>query len=517
MTLPAPVEEVKREKVTEAAFVSDPDAVFVSQKLTNIKAEAAIIGTVLRDMDAYIEVAHLLQPGDFYDRFHAACWGVFDQIVSGAKVIDYNLTTDALLGLNLSFIPPEAETLARLTNLMGAVPNSLNLQEYVQKVRWCAKRRRILKCAKQTIVDILKNPLYEDDDLLDDAINAAIFEATEQSRDNERSLASQVNDYQHEKQAQRDGEIPPPFPTGIPVLSNLLGGGFWNGYLHILAGLQGKGKTTLYLSSVRVRCKEMLARGEDGVIVVFSLEMTASEIIDALVSMESGIPITLLRNMKQMNPRQFLKFQLATERIAKWALVIVDEFRSLTVSQFKRKCRRIQNKHGRIRMCWIDGLWRMRASAKEGDQLDDKLRHVAVGKILDGLTELISKSKGGFYFPLGLTHQYRESILQKKKARMFPVEEDLAQSAAVRHTPQIILGMFDPRWLGAVNIENTTRVYRLKARGIPNLGDTVAHLHFVNKYARYDDGRIGYAEPEDDEMVAIDHLTDDELEALLTF
>jgi replicative DNA helicase len=515
MTLPAVTEETKREKVTEAAFV-DQDAVFVSQKLTKIKAEIAIIGAVLRDDETYFEIAHLLQPGDFFDRFNATCWGVFDLLITGGKRIDYYTVTDRLLELNLSFIPPEAETLSRLTTMMSAVPNVANIDEYVERVRWAARRRRILKTCRQTIPDMLRNPAYDDDEALIDAINAAVFEATEQATENDAILADQVNDYQREKQAQRNGEIPPPFPTGIPSISDLLGGGFWNGYLHILAGLQGKGKTTFFLSSVRIRCKEMLARKEEGVIVVFSLEMTASEIIDVLVSMETGIPITLLRNMKQMNIRQLIKFRLANERIAQWPLIIVDQYRSLTVNQLKRRLRRIKRNH-KIRMLWIDGLWRMRASSKEGDQIDDKLRHVAVGKILDGLTEMISKPTGGFYFPVGLTHQYRESILQKKKNRMYPVEEDLAQSAAVRHTPQVILGLFDPRWLGAVNIENTTRVYRLKARGIPNLGDNMAHLHFNQRHVRYDDARRGYAELEDEEMVAIDHLTDDELESHLEF
>ncbi len=73
------------------------------------------------------------------------------------------------------------------------------------------------------------------------------------------------------------------WPTGFPLIDDVLGGGLRAGALNVLAGPQGQGKTTMALQVAR----NAVAAGRAA--IFFSFELDAETLLQRLISMECGL------------------------------------------------------------------------------------------------------------------------------------------------------------------------------------------------------------------------------------
>ena len=73
------------------------------------------------------------------------------------------------------------------------------------------------------------------------------------------------------------------WPTGFPLLDDVLGGGLRAGALNLLAGPQGQGKTTMALQIAR----NAVAAGRAA--IFFSFELDAEALLQRLIALESGL------------------------------------------------------------------------------------------------------------------------------------------------------------------------------------------------------------------------------------
>ena len=73
------------------------------------------------------------------------------------------------------------------------------------------------------------------------------------------------------------------WPTGFPLLDDVLGGGLRAGALNLLAGPQGQGKTTMALQVAR----NAVAAGRAA--IFFSFELDAEALLQRLIALESGL------------------------------------------------------------------------------------------------------------------------------------------------------------------------------------------------------------------------------------
>jgi replicative DNA helicase len=73
------------------------------------------------------------------------------------------------------------------------------------------------------------------------------------------------------------------WPTGFPLIDDVLGGGLRAGALNLLAGPQGQGKTTMALQIAR----NAVAAGRAA--IFFSFELDAEALLQRLIALESGL------------------------------------------------------------------------------------------------------------------------------------------------------------------------------------------------------------------------------------
>ncbi|MCA1593059.1 MAG: hypothetical protein LC754_10495 [Acidobacteria bacterium] len=108
------------------------------------------------------------------------------------------------------------------------------------------------------------------------------------------------------------GESPDPdlIDTGLGRLNKLLGGGLMRGDLTVIAGATSQGKTGLLTTVVH---RASVVNGTPS--VIYSYEMTTREIAQRLISMESGIALSVIRKGNIENEEHMTRLSEAIARV----------------------------------------------------------------------------------------------------------------------------------------------------------------------------------------------------------
>jgi replicative DNA helicase len=254
-------------------------------------------------------------------------------------------------------------------------------------------------------------------------------------------------------------------PSGFIHLDGLLNGhGFYPNEVTVWAGAEGMGKTTALLSIARNAARTQRS------VVIFTMEMEQSEIAQALISMETGIPRSTIQS-KRISPQQWEQMVTATGIVGSWNLHVVDmhEFPALKPIQLRRKLRSMLL-NTPIDLVILDGLWLMQPDESSGKRFDD------VGLIMRDLSGVAKQ----FGLPIIVSHQYKEEIRSVKKPTIY----HLAESAGVRRNAQVIIGMWRSSYFK--DDENAqTYAYVMKNRNRGMIG--AAPLPYNMKYNRFGD------------------------------
>ena len=121
--------------------------------------------------------------------------------------------------------------------------------------------------------------------------------------------------------------------------------GLCDTHLIIYAGRPGEGKTTLMLQSVRENAKRGVPVG------VFSLEMSTQELVLKIISMESGLEITKLRQ-GTLTHQEWQHYEAIERQVRNWPIYVCDT-PGISVSELKAITKGWYSKY-KIRGCFVD-------------------------------------------------------------------------------------------------------------------------------------------------------------------
>ena len=126
-------------------------------------------------------------------------------------------------------------------------------------------------------------------------------------------------------------------PSGFVDLDRLLGG-LQKSDLIIVAGRPGMGKTS-WLLSVALNAARARAR-----VAIFSMEMSNEQIVQRLISSETGISTQNLR-LGKLDEREWTLFVEATGSLSN-VRIFLDDTPAQSPIQMRTKCRRLYSEHG---------------------------------------------------------------------------------------------------------------------------------------------------------------------------
>jgi replicative DNA helicase len=211
----------------------------------NIEAECGVLGSIIIDPEAIVQVADFLQPEDFYRDAHRIIYEIIVQLYEQREPADFITICDELERTNrLEIIGGPAY----ITSLINQVPTSGNVEYYGRIVERMAILRRLIHAAGQ-----IAAVAYEESDAnvaLDKAEQLIFGISQRHARSDFSNLRELLSDYMtrldqlHERRGSIVG-----VPTGFTDLDRLTGG-FQKSDLLILAARPAVGKCCVFSTMI---------------------------------------------------------------------------------------------------------------------------------------------------------------------------------------------------------------------------------------------------------------------------
>lgn len=379
----------------------------------NIEAEKSVLGAMLLDKDAVINVAGVLKANYFYDSRHQDIYEAILELFEEGLPIDMVTVADKLKARKKL---KKVGGRTYLTDLVSFVPTSAHAEEYAVIVRGNSLRRNLISSAAQ-ITEFSFNEEIDVQDVVDKSEQLLFGVAQEGVRSNFVHIKDLLKDAYERAENADQQETGLGITTGFKELDKLLGG-FQKSDLVILAARPSVGKTSLSLDFLRaagIYAKKKVA--------YFSLEMGNAQIIDRLVGMQAGIPFWDIRTGR-LDDEKFMKLADTMGELAE-ADVYIDDKPGQSINEIRTKARRLALERG-VDIIFVDYLQLLHADTKEG-------RHQEVSLISQGLKNIARELE----VPVIALSQLSRAIESRQNRR--PQLSDLRESGAIEQDADIVM------------------------------------------------------------------------------
>ena len=318
----------------------------------DLAAEQSVLGGMLLNKDAIADVVEVLRSGDFYRPAHQLVFDVVLDLYGRGEPAD-PITVSSELSKNGDL--GRVGGGAYLHTLMSAVPTAANAGYYAKIVAELAILRRLVEAGTR-IVQLGYSAEGEVDDVVDRA-QQAIYDVTERRTSDDYTLLEdlmQPTMDELEAIGGRSGAMSG-VPTGFADLDALTNG-LHPGQLVVIAGRPGLGKSTMGLDIAR---SAAIKHGQAA--VIFSLEMSKTEITMRLLSAEARVPLHHMRS-GSMTDDDWAKLARRMGEVAE-APLYIDDSPNLTMMEIRAKARRLKQRKD-LRLIVIDYLQLMTGNKK---------------------------------------------------------------------------------------------------------------------------------------------------------
>ena len=364
---------------------------------TDIEAEKAVLGSMLKNRDARADSSAILNPGDFYLREHQEIFRTMLEMDQKGTGIDITTVYSALKQRKTADMVGGMTYLSRLMD-EAIVPS--NARYYAETVQEKSKMRQLIEEA-ESIRDAAYSSELPPDDILDNA-EQRILEIAHKSQ---RSSYVDINDviFENIRQLQEleKGSVEKGIPTGFRDVDKILGG-LQRTDLIILAARPGVGKTAFALNVA----EHAASIGKK--VIVFSLEMANTQLGERLLSMSASVPLENIHR-GELTLDQWDDLSAAQDSFFGMDMVI-DETSVITPVEMKNKCRRFKQEKGDLDLVIIDYLQLMSMGGYRIEQREKEIAAITrsikiMAKELDCAVILLSQlsrgpeQRGGDHMP----------------------------------------------------------------------------------------------------------------------
>jgi replicative DNA helicase len=388
----------------------------------NLEAERAVLGSLMIDPDAIIKVASFLRAEDFYRERHGWLYEAMLALNERREPLDFVTISDEL---ERRAQLEEIGGPAFLTDLISNTPTALFIDYYARIVERAAVRRRLIGAAGK-----VAELAYDEGEEVDDVVDRAeqIILGVSESRIHRdlqpiRAIMNNVVD-RIDFLARNQGTLMG-VPTGFTMLDRLLGG-FQKSDLIILAGRPGMGKSSFGLSIAQNAAKRFDAR-----VAVFSLEMSNEQMVQRLLSMETGIDSHRLR-MGAVQEDEWPILLEAANMLAN-TNVFIDDTPAASVLDIRTKARRLYAEHG-LDLVLIDYMQLMSGQSGGGGRNDNRQQEISyISRSLKALARELN-------VPVVALSQLSRAVEARADKR--PMLSDLRESGSIEQDADVVLFIY---------------------------------------------------------------------------
>jgi replicative DNA helicase len=384
----------------------------------NIEAEESVLGSMLLSRDAIAEVLELLHEDDFYRPAHRTVFrSVLDLYSHGQAVDPVTIAEDLRRSGELADIGGAPF----LHTLVSSVPTAANAGYYARILKEAGILRRLIDTGTRIVQLGYETP--QDTERAVDLAESWIYQVaqgrvTEDYQSLREVLTSTLEAIEllHNDSREITG-----VSTGFPDLDRLTSG-LQHSNLIIVAARPAVGKSTLGLDVARH------ASVRSGVpTVVFSLEMSKTELVQRLMCAECSVDMQRLRTGR-MEDTDWTRLTRSLGKLAD-APLFIDDSAALTMMELRAKCRRLKQRHG-LGLVVVDYLQLMQPSKRV------ESRQQEVSEISRAL-KLLAKELAVPVIAISQLSRQTEARSDKK-----PMLSDLRESGALEQDADMVMFIY---------------------------------------------------------------------------
>ena len=389
----------------------------------NIEAEMSVLGSLMLDKDAIIQVADIVRIGDFYKDDHNRIYEAILKLYEDNEPIDVLSLANRLEETSLLEKVGGSSYLASLVN---TVPSATNVVHYAKVVQKKALLRRLIGAASE-IVEMGFDESEDVQKVLDEA-EQKLFAVSQKYIKQDfvpiksilESAFNRIDELHKSDNAFRGVQ------THFPDLDGLLAG-LQKSDLLILAARPSIGKTTFALDIARqVGIYSKVPVG------IFSLEMGSDQLIDRMLAAQAGVDLWRLRTGKLSSDGPGNDFERLSDAmgVLSEAPIFIDDSGSLNIMEMRTMARRLQAEHN-LGLIIIDYLQLMEGRSRGGDN-----RVQEISEISRGLKQLARELD----IPVIALSQLSRAV--ESRPDQVPKLSDLRESGSIEQDADVVMFLY---------------------------------------------------------------------------
>ncbi|CAH0145848.1 MULTISPECIES: replicative DNA helicase [Chryseobacterium] len=386
--------------------------------------ERLVIGTFLIDKKGLDHSIDLLTPEVFYDPRHQVIFSAILKLYEGNHPVDLMTIIQDLKKVDkLS----QAGGDHYIIDLTMGVSSSAHIEYHVRVIL----EKYILRSLINVSANVIDSSYKESTDVFEllDKAEQSFFEITngtiKKGFDTANSLVKQAIDT---IKSLKDKEGLSGVPSGFRDIDKETGG-WQNSDLIIIAARPAMGKTAFLLSMAR-----NIAVGHKIPMALFSLEMASVQLITRMIASETKISSEKLRKGTLDDEEWQRLFSNVSE--LENAPLYIDETPSLSIFDFRAKCRRLVMQHG-VRLIMVDYLQLMTAGSS-GKGVGNREQEISmISRSLKAIAKELN-------VPVIALSQLSRSVEARPGKR--PQLSDLRESGAIEQDADIVSFIFRPEY-----------------------------------------------------------------------
>ncbi len=434
-----------------------------------IDLEETVLGAIMLEKNAIIEVAGFLRPEHFYTEGHKEIYTAIQQLFGESAPIDMRTVVMKLRELGKLELVGGAYYIAELTS---RVSSAANIEYHARKIMELSMKRGIIMLASE----MMRGSYDDTTDIFDqiDHANLILQEIMDNvvSGKSDRTMLQIATEVVQEVQARQAGKLAG-LASGYRAVDTIIGG-FIPPDLIILAARPGMGKTTFALQA-----GEYVAQ-TSGPVGVFSLEMSSRQLVERMHTADSEIDGDKVKRgkMDQVEVRRFID---ASGGISKLRMHI-DDTPSLTIVELRARAIRMKTKY-KIKLLIVDYLQLIRGTGRSNNR-DQEIGEIT--RTLKGIAKELD-------IPVIALSQLSRGV-ETRGGTKRPQLSDLRESGNIEQDADIVIFLYRPEYYKITVDDDGNDTHGLceviVAKHRQGSTDTVL-MKFAGKFTKFSDWEFG--------------------------
>lgn len=433
----------------------------------SLEAEQALLGCILLDNDAQMEIFAKLYPDDFYTESHK---NIYDSML---KIYNKSIPVDFVTLTNQLEVEKKLETIGGIdyiTYLTNVVPSAANFQHYMDIVKNNSVRRHLIFESQEIIRNAFDS---ENGEQAMQFAEKKVFDLSQKETASDLELVGKPGGTltnvlkQISELAENKGKMRG-IPTGYKEFDAITNG-LQKSDLILLAARPGVGKTS-FAMNIAVNA----AVNDEKKVAIFDLEMSREQLMQRALS--SLAKVNLGHILKgDMDSEEWKRIWTAEKKLAQSA-IYVDDSSMVTPFEIISKCRKLKMTEG-LDLIVIDYLQLMTMGKNSRDSRNQEVSDI---------TRTLKVAAKELNVPIILLSQLSRAVeLRQGFEGHKPVLSDLRDSGSIEQDADIVLFLYNPEKYNDVSTDDepgTTYLLISKHRS----GSTgEVKLKWVGEYTTY--------------------------------